>query len=122
MSNANATTQQSAPGGAQQAAPLQHSYTTAELMVVAGARMLADGQIAVVGLGIPLVAGGLAQRTHAPRLRMLNEIGVADFWPVPTPPASSSCRAPGSRGGPARASPPDPHPSGKPPAFLVRGR
>jgi glutaconate CoA-transferase, subunit B len=68
MSNANATT--------------EHSYTTAELMVVAGARMLADGQIAVVGLGIPLVAGGLAQRTHAPRLRMLNEIGVADFWPV----------------------------------------
>jgi glutaconate CoA-transferase subunit B len=60
----------------------QHSYTTSELMVAAGARALADGQIVVVGLGIPLVAAGLAQRTHAPRLRMLNEIGVADFWPV----------------------------------------
>jgi acyl CoA:acetate/3-ketoacid CoA transferase beta subunit len=65
-----------------QAAPAQHAYTTAELMVAAGARALQDGQIVVVGLGIPLVAGGLAQRTHAPRLRMLNEIGVADFWPV----------------------------------------
>ena len=42
------------------------SYTTAELMVAAGARALADGQIVVVGLGIPLVAAGLAQRTHAP--------------------------------------------------------
>ena len=60
----------------------QYSYTTAELMVAAGARALADGQIVVVGLGIPLVAAGLAQRTHAPRLRMLNEIGVADFSPV----------------------------------------
>src|SRR5947209_6212295 len=58
------------------------SYTTAELMVAAGARALHDGQIVVVGLGIPLVAAGLAQRTHAPRLRMLNEIGVADFRPV----------------------------------------
>jgi acyl CoA:acetate/3-ketoacid CoA transferase beta subunit len=60
----------------------QQPYTTAELMVAAGARALSDGQIVVVGLGIPLVAAGLAQRTHAPRLRMLNEIGVADFWPV----------------------------------------
>jgi glutaconate CoA-transferase subunit B len=58
------------------------TYTTAELMVVAGARALADGQVVIVGLGIPLVAAGLAQRTHAPRLRMLNEIGVADFWPI----------------------------------------
>src|SRR3954465_5879368 len=65
-----------------QASPAAPAYTTAELMGVAGARALHDGQIVVVGLGIPLVACGLAQRTHAPRLRMLNEIGVADFWPV----------------------------------------
>jgi acyl CoA:acetate/3-ketoacid CoA transferase beta subunit len=60
----------------------EREYTTAELMVAAGARELEDGQIVVVGLGIPLVAAGLAQRTHAPRLHLLNELGVADFWPA----------------------------------------
>jgi len=53
-------------------------FTTAELMVTAGARELRDGQVAVVGLGIPQLAGALAQHTHAPGLIVLNEIGVAD--------------------------------------------
>lgn len=56
-------------------------FTTSELMIVAGARELADGQLAVVGLGIPQLAAALAQRTHAPRLRLLNEIGVYDAHP-----------------------------------------
>lgn len=53
-------------------------FSTSELMVVAGARELRDGQVAVVGLGIPLLAAALAQRTHAPTLKTLNELGVAD--------------------------------------------
>ncbi len=53
-------------------------YTTSELMVAAGARELRDGMLVVVGLGIPQIAAALAQRTHAPRLRVLNEIGIAD--------------------------------------------
>lgn len=51
-------------------------------MVAAGARELRDGQLAVVGLGIPQLAAALAQRTHAPGLRLLNEIGLADPRPV----------------------------------------
>jgi len=47
-------------------------------MVAAGARELQDGQLVVVGLGIPQVAAALARRTHAPRLRALNEIGLVD--------------------------------------------
>jgi glutaconate CoA-transferase, subunit B len=50
--------------------------------VVAGARELHDGEVAVVGLGIPLLAAALAQRTHAPTLKALNELGVADPRPV----------------------------------------
>jgi acyl CoA:acetate/3-ketoacid CoA transferase beta subunit len=57
-------------------------FSTSELMVVAGARELHDGEVAVVGLGIPLLAAALAQRTHAPTLKTLNELGVADPRPV----------------------------------------
>lgn len=53
-------------------------YTTSELMVAAGARELEDGQLVFAGLGIPQLAVSLAQRTHAPHLCILNEIGLAD--------------------------------------------
>ncbi len=58
------------------------AFTTAELMIVAGARELANGELAFVGLGIPQAAATLAQLTHAPGLVVLNEIGVADPHPV----------------------------------------
>jgi acyl CoA:acetate/3-ketoacid CoA transferase beta subunit len=51
-------------------------------MAAAGARELRDGELAVVGLGIPQVAAALAQLTHAPGLRVLNEIGLADPHPL----------------------------------------
>ncbi len=54
------------------------AYTTSELMVATGARELKDGQIVFAGLGIPQIAVALAQRTHAPRLQILNEIGLID--------------------------------------------
>lgn len=60
---------------AQNSAP---EFTTSELMVAAGARELEDGQLVFAGLGIPQLAVSLAQRTHAPNLVILNEIGLAD--------------------------------------------
>ena len=57
-------------------------YTPFELMAVAGARELKDGEIVAVGLGLPVVASFLAKRTHAPRLTMLFELGVVDPEPV----------------------------------------
>ena len=58
---------------AQTAAP---PYTTSELMIAAGSRALKDGQVVFAGLGIPQLAVHLAQRTHAPRIQILNEIGI----------------------------------------------
>lgn len=58
------------------------AFTTSELMIVAGARELRDGELAFVGIGIPQVAAALAQRTHAPNLRVFNEIGVAGARPL----------------------------------------
>ena len=57
---------------------LAPALTTSELMVAAGSRELRDGQLVFAGLGIPQLAVALAQRTHAPHLRVLNEIGLVD--------------------------------------------
>lgn len=59
--------------------------SAAEIMATAGARELRDGEVIVVGLGLPQVACVLAKRTHAPGLTSLLEIGVVDMNPVDTP-------------------------------------
>src|SRR3990172_4443636 len=56
-----------------------------EIMAVAGARELRDGEVIVVGLGLPQVACVLAKRTNAPGLTPMLEIGVVDMNPVDTP-------------------------------------
>ena len=59
--------------------------SAAEIMAAAGARELRDGELIVVGLGLPQVACVLAKRTHAPGLTSLLEIGVVDMNPIDTP-------------------------------------
>lgn len=59
-------------------------YTSAELMAVAGARELKDGQIVAVGLGLPVVATFLAKLTHAPNMTILFELGIIDPEPIET--------------------------------------
>jgi acyl CoA:acetate/3-ketoacid CoA transferase beta subunit len=56
-----------------------------EIMAAAGARELRDGEVIIVGLGLPEVATVLAKRTHAPRLAALLEIGVMNPAPRDTP-------------------------------------
>lgn len=56
-----------------------------EIMAAAGAKQLRDGEVIVVGLGLPQVAAVLAKRTHAPGLTSLLEIGVVNMNPVDTP-------------------------------------
>ena len=60
------------------------AVTASEIMVTAAAKEVRDGEIAVVGIGLPQVACVLARRTHAPRLSLLLEIGVAGMDPVDT--------------------------------------
>jgi len=59
-------------------------YTSSELMAVAGARELKDGQIVAVGLGLPVVATFLAKLTHAPNMTILFELGIIDPEPIAT--------------------------------------
>lgn len=57
-------------------------YTSFELMAVAGARELKDGEIVGVGLGLPVVSSFLAKRTHAPHITILLELGVVNPEPL----------------------------------------
>jgi glutaconate CoA-transferase, subunit B len=60
------------------------AYTPQELMVVAAAREIADGEVVFVGMRLPLLAFGLAKRTHAPHAIGLFENGlVRDRVPPP---------------------------------------
>ena len=51
-------------------------YTLSELMVVAAAREIQDGDIVFVGMRLPLIAYVVAKNTHAPRAVGVFENGV----------------------------------------------
>ena len=66
-----------------QSTPLQ--YTASELMCVNAARLLRDGDVVFVGVGLPNLACNLARRTHAPNLQMIYEAGVIGARPSRLP-------------------------------------
>lgn len=51
-------------------------YSPSELMVVAGAREIRDGEVIFVGMRLPLLAFALAKRTHAPNAVGFFENGI----------------------------------------------
>jgi glutaconate CoA-transferase subunit B len=60
-------------------------YTSAELMTINAARLLRDGDVVFVGVGLPNLACNLARRTHAPNLVMIYEAGVIGAQPARLP-------------------------------------
>ena len=56
-------------------------YTRDEMMTVAAARLLADGQVCFVGIGLPSAACNLARLTHAPELVLIYESGTIGTRP-----------------------------------------
>ncbi len=61
------------------------AYTLAELMVVAAAREIRDGEVVFAGMRLPLLAFQLAQMTHAPGAVGLFELGILRGAPAPEP-------------------------------------
>jgi glutaconate CoA-transferase subunit B len=57
-------------------------YSSQEMMVVAAAREIEDGDVIFVGIGLPVLASLLAQRTHAPNLIQIYEAGVIGARPA----------------------------------------
>ena len=53
----------------------ESAYSRAEMMAVAAARMLHDGDVCFVGIGLPSRAANLARLTHAPGIVLIYESG-----------------------------------------------
>jgi glutaconate CoA-transferase subunit B len=60
-------------------------YSPAELMTINAARLLRDGDVVFVGVGLPNLACNLARRTHAPNLTLVYEAGVIGAQPARLP-------------------------------------
>jgi glutaconate CoA-transferase subunit B len=58
-------------------------YTDRELMVIAAGREIKDGDVAFVGMRLPLIAFAFAKRTHAPGAIGLFENGIIRDVPAP---------------------------------------
>jgi glutaconate CoA-transferase subunit B len=56
-------------------------YSRDEMMTVAAARLLKDGQVCFVGIGLPSAACNLARLTHAPNLVLIYESGTIGTRP-----------------------------------------
>jgi glutaconate CoA-transferase subunit B len=61
------------------------TYSSAELMTINSSRLLRDGDVVFVGVGLPNLACNLARRTHAPNLLMIYEAGVIGAQPARLP-------------------------------------
>ncbi len=57
-------------------------YSTQELMIIAAAREIKDGERIFVGMRLPITAFGVARLTHAPNAVGLFESGVARYQPA----------------------------------------
>jgi glutaconate CoA-transferase, subunit B len=61
------------------------TYSSSEILTINSARLLRDGDVVFVGVGLPNLACNLARRTHAPNLVMVYEAGVIGAQPARLP-------------------------------------
>jgi glutaconate CoA-transferase subunit B len=61
------------------------TYTADEMMAVAASRLLRDGMVCFVGIGLPSEAANLAKRTSAPGLVLVYESGTIGAKPTRLP-------------------------------------
>lgn len=57
---------------------MSHAYSTTELMALAAAREIRDGEVVFAGTGLPMLGAMLAQRRHAPHCTIVFEAGGVD--------------------------------------------
>ncbi len=60
----------------------QGEYTSAEMMIIATARQVRDGESTIVGMGPPLLSAALAKYHHAPNMWYCTESGPLDWIPT----------------------------------------
>jgi glutaconate CoA-transferase, subunit B len=64
---------------------MNSSYSSDEMMTVAAARMLRNGAVCFVGIGLPSTAANLARLTHAPEAVLIYESGPIGAKPPVLP-------------------------------------
>ncbi len=60
-------------------------YTAEEMMTVAASRLLREGTVCFVGIGLPSAAANLARLTHAPEIVLIYESGTIGAKPTALP-------------------------------------
>jgi glutaconate CoA-transferase subunit B len=72
---------------------LSKKITKEELLIVTAARQIKNGSVVALGVGVPVIAGALAKKTHAPDVILLFESGIVDFelCTMPTNIADATC-------------------------------
>lgn len=57
-------------------------YTLNEMLIIATAREMNDGENVILGVGLPMTAGALAKALHAPNATLMLESGIIGFEPL----------------------------------------
>jgi glutaconate CoA-transferase subunit B len=72
---------------------LTKQVTKEELLIVTAARQIKNGDVVALGIGMPILAGAVAKKTHAPEAVLLMESGIVDFEPcvLPVNVADATC-------------------------------
>src|SRR5436309_2264536 len=63
----------------------ENSYTADEMMTIAAARMIRNGAVCFVGIGLPSAAANLARLTHSPDTVLIYESGTIGTKPAVLP-------------------------------------
>ena len=58
------------------------NYTNKEMQAITLAKCIHDGQIAIVGTGLPLIGASVAKRLFAPKCKLIVESGLMDCSPI----------------------------------------
>jgi glutaconate CoA-transferase subunit B len=72
---------------------LSKKITKEELLIITAARQIKNHDRVVLGIGLPIFAGAVAKKTHAPQAVLMLESGIIDFQPSvpPTNIADATC-------------------------------
>ena len=68
------------------------NYTNKEMQAVTIAKSISDGQVVIVGTGLPLIGASLAKRVYAPKCNLIVESGLMDCAPIEVPRSVGDCR------------------------------
>lgn len=67
-------------------------YTNKEMQAVTIAKQIKDGEVVIVGTGLPLIGASLAKKVYAPNCNLIVESGLMDCDPIEVPRSVGDCR------------------------------